>query len=95
MVWHHPRESRRVRDGVGEQFGVLWVNMGCQSDIRAMVVVFVDVCLRVGTWVKGGRRKKADFLFNCRAKGPLDYHSCNIVNIRNYSPRPSYQWLWF
>ena len=22
----------------------------------------------------------------CRAKGPQDYHSCNFVNIRNYSP---------
>jgi hypothetical protein len=38
-----------------------------KAKICAMVVVFIDVCLRVGTWVKGGRRKKADFLFNCRA----------------------------
>ena len=34
--------------------------------IHAMVVVFIDLCLRIGTLVKGGRPKKADFLFNCR-----------------------------
>jgi hypothetical protein len=41
------------------------INVGCQFpltvDIRAMVVVFVDVCSRVSTWVKGGGRKKANF----------------------------------
>ena len=35
------------------------------ADIRAMIVVFIDFCLHIGTWVKGGV-EKADFLFNCR-----------------------------
>jgi hypothetical protein len=38
------------------------VNVGRQfpltADICAMVVVLVNVCSQVGTWVKGGRRKK-------------------------------------
>jgi hypothetical protein len=78
VVWRHPGEYRRGDCAIALSVMVLVNNLVCcgvnisrqfplKAKICAMIVVFIDVCLRVGTWVKGSRRKKADFLFNCRA----------------------------
>jgi hypothetical protein len=89
VVWRHPGESRSHDCTIAVSATVLVNNpMSCSANIShqfllmaniwaAIIVVFVDVCLLVD--------KKADFLFNCKAKGPYNYHSCNFVNIRNYS----------
>ncbi len=83
VVWHRPGESRRRDCAIAVSAMMLvndsvccGINIGRQfpltADFRAIVVVFVGVCSRVGKWVGKGvvcRRKKADF-FNCRAKGP-------------------------
>ena len=75
VVWHRPGESRCRNCAIAVSAMVLvndsvccGVKIGRQfpltADIHAMVVVFVGVCSCVGTWVKGGRRKKGQFLFN-------------------------------